>query len=78
MVCYVVIRLWASGAHMGIGRSLIKGLKDRVLDRWGERIVSNLGDTSSDAPNKFSEPKRNLYEQMEKEGRIEKKPGEDR
>ena len=63
---------------MGIGRSVLRGLKDRVLSRYGEKIVSNLGDTSSDAPNKFSEPKRNLYEEMEKEGRIEKKPGSDR
>ncbi len=63
---------------MGVARNLIKGLKDKVLDRWGERIVSNLGDTSSDAPNKFSEPKRNLYDEMEKEGKIEKKEGSDR
>ncbi len=63
---------------MGVARNLIKGLKDKVLDRWGEKIVTNLGDTSSDAPNKFSEPKRNLYEEMEKEGKIEKKPGGDR
>ena len=48
------------------------------MSRYGERIVSNLGDTSSDAPNKFSEPKRNLYEEMEKEGRIDKKAGGDR
>ncbi|MBM4391563.1 MAG: hypothetical protein FJ090_10620 [Deltaproteobacteria bacterium] len=63
---------------MGVARNLIKGLKDKFLDRWGEKIVTNLGDTSSDAPNKFSEPKRNLYEEMEKEGKIEKKPGGDR
>jgi len=48
------------------------------MSRYGERIVSSLGDTSSDAPNKFSEPKRNLYEELEKEGRIDKKPGSDR
>ncbi len=63
---------------MGVARNLIKGLKDKILDRWGEKIVTNLGDTSSDAPNKFSEPKRNLYEELEKEGKIEKKPGGDR
>ncbi|GDX81106.1 hypothetical protein LBMAG42_29170 [Deltaproteobacteria bacterium] len=63
---------------MGIGRDLIRGLKNKVMSRYGEKIVSTLGDTSSDAPNKFSEPKRNLYEEMEREGKIEKKPGEDR
>lgn len=63
---------------MGIGRSLIRGIKDKVMSRYGEKIVSSLGDTSSDAPNKFSEPKRNLYEELEKEGRIEKKPGDNR
>lgn len=63
---------------MGIGRDLIRGLKNKVMSRYGEKIVSSLGDTSSDAPNKFSEPKRNLYEEMERDGKIEKKPGEDR
>ncbi len=63
---------------MGIGRDLIRGLKNKVMSRYGEKIVSTLGDTSSDAPNKFSEPKRNLYEEMEREGKIEKKSGEDR
>lgn len=63
---------------MGIAGKLVRGLKNRVLDKWGERIVSNLGDTSADAPNKFSEPKRQLYEEMEKSGRIEKKSEDDR
>lgn len=63
---------------MGVARNLFKGIKDRLLDKWGERIVSNLGDTSSDAPNKFSAPKRDLYDEMEKEGKIEKKEGSDR
>ncbi len=63
---------------MGIARSVLRGLKDKVMSRYGEKIVSTLGDTSSDAPNKFSEPKRNLYDELEKEGRIDKKPGDDR
>ncbi|MSQ04128.1 MAG: hypothetical protein EXR71_19935 [Myxococcales bacterium] len=63
---------------MGIGRNVLRGLKEKLMSRYGEKIVANLGDTSSDAPNKFSEPKRNLYEEMEREGRIEKKEGEDR
>lgn len=56
---------------MGIARSLIRGVKEKILSRYGEKIVTNLGDTSSDAPNKFSEPKRNLYEQMEAEGTLD-------
>ena len=63
---------------MGIARSVLRGLKDKVMSRYGEKIVSTLGDTSSDAPNKFSEPKRNLYDELEKEGRIDKKPGDNR
>ncbi|MSQ03077.1 MAG: hypothetical protein EXR71_14515 [Myxococcales bacterium] len=63
---------------MGIARSVLRGLKDKVMSRYGEKIVSTLGDTSSDAPNKFSEPKRDLYDALEKDGRIDKKPGSDR
>ena len=63
---------------MGLARNLIKGVKDKLMSRYGEKIVSNLGDTSSDAPNKFSEPKRQLYEEMEKDGRITSEKGGDR
>lgn len=56
---------------MGIARNLLKGVKDKILKSYGEKIVTNLGDTSSDAPNKFSEPKRQLYEQMAAEGKLE-------
>jgi hypothetical protein len=63
---------------MGLARNLLKGVKDKLMSRYGERIVSNLGDTSSDAPNKFSEPKRQLYEEMEKDGRISGEKGGDR
>ena len=49
---------------MGLAGSVFKRVKDRILDKYGDKIVSNLGDTSSDAPNKFSAPKRNLYEEM--------------
>lgn len=63
---------------MGIARSVLRGLKDKVMSRYGEKIVSSLGDTSSDAPNKFSEPKRNLYDELERDGKIDKKPGDNR
>ncbi|MFZ5480590.1 MAG: hypothetical protein ACOZNI_27755 [Myxococcota bacterium] len=56
---------------MGIARSLIKGVKEKVLKRYGEKIVSNLADTSSDAPNKFAEPKRDLYDKLKSEGALQ-------
>ncbi len=58
---------------MGIARNLLRGVKDRFLSKYGEKIVANLGDTSSDAPSKWSEPKRNLYEKLEKEGALDEK-----
>lgn len=63
---------------MGIAGSLLKGVKDKIMSRYGEKIVSSLGDTSSDAPNKFSAPKRNLYEKLEAEGKLDEKKGADR
>ena len=56
---------------MGIGRSLIRGVKERVLGKWGERVVSNLADTSADAPNNFAQPKRDLYEKLKEEGKLD-------
>lgn len=55
---------------MGFGRKLLKGAAKRaattLMDRVGGRFVSTLGDTSSDAPSAAFEPKRNLYEQMQR------------
>ena len=56
---------------MGVARSLMKGIKDKLLKNYGERFVSNLADTSSDAPNKFAAPKRDLYDKLKEEGQIE-------
>jgi hypothetical protein len=56
---------------MGIGSGLLKGFKERVLKRYGERFVSNLADTSADAPNKFAEPKRDLYDQLKADGKLD-------
>ena len=61
---------------MGIGRSLLKGIKDKLLKDYGERIVTNLADTSSDAPNKFAEPKRNLYDKLKEEGQLDDGKGD--
>jgi hypothetical protein len=55
---------------MGFGRKLLKGAAKKaattLMDRVGGRFVSTLGDTSSDAPSATFEPKRNLYEQMQR------------
>ena len=56
---------------MGIGRRLLKkiarGAMTRVLDRVGGKVVSGMADTSSDAPSSVFEPKRRLYEELQKE-----------
>ncbi|MFN7147298.1 MAG: hypothetical protein ACK4YP_26255 [Myxococcota bacterium] len=56
---------------MGVARSLLKGIKDKLLKSYGEKLVSNLADTSSDAPNKFAAPKRDLYDKLKQEGQID-------
>lgn len=56
---------------MGVARSLLKGIKDKLLKNYGEKLVSNLADTSSDAPNKFAAPKRDLYDKLKQEGQID-------
>lgn len=62
---------------MGLARNLVKGLKQRV-DKVGERLVSTIADTSSDAPNRFSAPKRDVYDKLVAEGTIEQKTKGDR
>lgn len=56
---------------MGVARSFLKGIKDKLLKNYGEKIVSNLADTSSDAPNNFAAPKRDLYDKLKEEGQID-------
>lgn len=56
---------------MGVARSLLKGIKDKLLKNYGEKLVSNLADTSSDAPSKFAAPKRDLYDKLKEEGQID-------
>ena len=36
----------------------------KIMDRLGSKLVSGMTDTSSDAPNAFHEPKRDVYSSM--------------
>ena len=56
---------------MGVARSLLKSVKDKLMKNYGEKLVANLADTSSDAPNKFAAPKRDLYDKLKEEGQID-------
>ncbi len=58
---------------MGIATRLVKNLKDRFMSRYGEKIVSNLADTSSDAPTRFAAPKRDVYDELERSGALGEK-----
>jgi len=51
----------------GAGRSIGQRVWTRLMDKVGSRVVSGIADTSSDAPNAFHKPKRDLYRQMEEE-----------
>lgn len=68
----------ASGG--GIVKSLGQRVWTRFMDKVGSRIVSRMADTSSDAPNAFHKPKRDIYRQMEEEKaqrRAQRAAGED-
>lgn len=54
---------------MGLGRNLLRSVKEKV-DRYGEKLVSSIADTSSDAPTRFAEPKRQKYEELERDGKL--------
>ncbi len=56
---------------MGFGRSVLKGIKDKLMKNYGEKFVSSLADTSSDAPSNFAAPKRDLYDKLKEQGQIE-------
>lgn len=53
---------------MGITRRLLKAavqsIYTKTMDRVGSKMVAGMTDTSSDAPNAYYTPKRNLYESM--------------
>jgi hypothetical protein len=53
------------------------GLRRRVKDlaeKVGARLVTALGDTSSDTPDSRSAPKRQVYEEWLAEQEAEKRP----
>ena len=58
---------------MGLARNLLKNLKETLVGKYGEKIVSSLADTSSDAPNRFAAPKRNKYDEMAEAGELGEK-----
>jgi len=55
---------------LGIASKTLKGLKDKFMSKYGEKIVSNLADTSADAPSNFSKPKRDVYDKLAEEGAL--------
>jgi hypothetical protein len=54
-----------------VAKASTKRAWTRFLDKVGSRFVARMADTSSDAPNAFHEPKRDIYAQMAED---EKKP----
>jgi len=63
---------------MGITRRLLKAVVQsaytKTMDKVGSKIVAGMTDTSSDAPNAYYTPKRNLYESMVDEEDKEAQP----
>lgn len=60
----------------GFVKSIGQRIWTRFMDRIGSKLVSRMADTSSDAPNAFHKPKRNVYQQMEEE-RVAGRGGHD-
>ncbi|MEN9786203.1 MAG: hypothetical protein RLZZ299_1467 [Pseudomonadota bacterium] len=56
---------------MGFARNLLRGVKDRLVGAWSDRVLAHLADTSSDAPSNFSAPKRDVYDRLKDEGRLD-------
>ena len=50
-----------------ITKKLLRQSFTRFLDRVGSKVVSGMADTSSDAPNSFHKPKRQVYKDYVKE-----------
>ncbi len=59
-------------ASGGIVKSIGQKVWTRLMDKVGSRVVEGIADTSSDAPNAFHKPKRDLYRQMEEEKAAKK------
>lgn len=62
---------------MALGSKLLRQLgrraTDKFMDRVGSRLVSGMADTSSDAPNAFHKPKRDVYRHM-RDGTLPETP----
>ncbi len=56
---------------MGTTTDFLRAVRERIVRRYGERLVSSLADTSSDAPNNFAAPKRDLYDKLKAEGQLD-------
>ena len=46
---------------LNLTKKMLKKSVIRFLDRIGSKVVSGMADTSSDAPNSFHKPKRQVY-----------------
>lgn len=49
-------------------RRAAKRTATKLMDKFGQRLVSGMADTSSDAPNAAYAPKRDLYSKMKDGG----------
>jgi hypothetical protein len=47
-------------------KKVLKKSITRFMDRVGSKVVSGMADTSSDAPNSFHKPKRDVYQEYVK------------
>ena len=54
-----------------ITHKVLKKTVTRFLDRIGSKFVSRMADTSSDAPNAFHKPKRQVYKDYVKDYKKE-------
>ncbi len=64
------------GLARNLVRSTVKQVYTRLMDRVGSKVVAGMTDTSSDAPNAFYTPKRQLYEEMVESGEAQWKPSD--
>jgi hypothetical protein len=46
---------------ISLTKKILKKSFTRFMDRVGSKVVSGMADTSSDAPNSFHKPKRQVY-----------------
>ncbi len=64
------------GLARNLVRSTVKQLTTRLMDRVGSKVVAGMADTSSDAPNAYYTPKRQLYEEMVESGEAKWQPSD--